>query len=108
MSPKITTPQLVWSHGLDQYNSDGTSTQVSHLRPLNGRFPARMFCEMVTTWGADGREVEVRVIRQARSKHARRTDTFRTIGQAQTCALKWAGRICREHIRDGLMQVPQS
>lgn len=98
------TPQVVWDHGDERFNADGTTTQVSELRPLRARsLPRHMICTMRTTWSADGRAIRIELTRQARSKYARMHDVYGEdrygdLGTAYEVAIKWAGRILRERV----------
>jgi len=96
---RIPTPQVVWDHGYERYNSDGTTTIVSELRPLRARsLPRNMICKLTTVYAADGSVRSMQLVRQARSKYARMVDSYfpNGLSDATECVIKWAGRILRE------------
>jgi hypothetical protein len=99
-SAKISPPQLVWDHGYETFNKDGTTTQISRLRTLRGSLPRGMFAKMTTVWGKGSREVSVEVTIQARAPGGRRHNSYYTLEQAYAATFKWANRILRERANE--------
>lgn len=85
--------QLVFEHGNERYEADGTIHQVSHLRSgVRGRpLPGPMRCHYTTTTRPDG-SVRILIVYLAISKHGKRYEYSDDLVNAQGRILRWARR----------------
>lgn len=90
--------QVVFIHGDETFNADGTSTRTVVLRAFVGKLPRGMFCRYTVTSGRDSESFPtwIEATIQARAPGGRRYWGCADEIDAQARILKWANRVLRE------------